>query len=45
MHRIYCGEPIEWTTDEMAVVFTFWGEQAGMSDEPEPTLIFVEWQI
>lgn len=30
-------EPIEWSLDEMAVGFTFWGEQSGMTGEREPS--------
>jgi catechol 2,3 dioxygenase len=31
-------EPIEWSFDEMAVGFTYWGEQAGMTGKPDPTV-------
>ena len=31
-------EPIKWTFDEMAVGFTYWGEQSGMTGEKELTL-------
>ena len=31
-------EPIVWSLDEMAVGFTYWGEQAGMTGKPEPTV-------
>jgi catechol 2,3 dioxygenase len=31
-------EPIEWNLDEMAIGFTYWGEQAGMTEEAEITV-------
>jgi catechol 2,3 dioxygenase len=31
-------EPIEWTFDEMALGFTYWGEQAGMTPEGTSTI-------
>lgn len=31
-------EPIQWSLEEMAVGFTFWGEQSGLAGEPEPSL-------
>lgn len=31
-------EPIEWTIDEREIDFTFWGQQAGASDEEETNI-------
>ncbi|MCD2137555.1 VOC family protein [Salinicoccus halitifaciens] len=31
-------EPVEWKAEEMAVGFTFWGEQAGLSEQDRKTI-------